>query len=175
MAEFNNNFLGAKTTGAFSAGSNPVTNYARIGYIHKLSNSWNFITSYSEGVTKIAGNRMGIFRDFSNIRSRSFSVGLLNENIFGGKLGIAYSEPLRYSGSANISVPTGVDQNGNVIRLNSKVSLTPSGKEKDLEVYYGLDLNADSNVSFNLSLQDEVNNVKDQMGYLGLIRYRIKF
>jgi subtilisin family serine protease len=175
MQEFNNNFLGAKNTGAFSNRSNPVTNYARIGYIHKLSNSWNFITSYSEGVTKIAGNRMGIFRNFSDIRSRSFSAGLLNENIFGGKLGIVYSEPLRYRGSANIIVPTGVDQNGNVIRLNSKVSLAPSGKEKDFEVYYGLDLNTDSNISLNLSLQDDVNNVKDQMGYLGLVRYRIKF
>ncbi len=118
---------------------------------------------------------MGIFKDFSNIRSRSFSLGLLNENIFGGKLGIAYSEPLRYSGSADISVPNGVDQNGNVIRLNSKVSLAPSGKEKDFEVYYGLDLKHDSNISLNISLQDEVNNVKDQIGYLGLVRYRIKF
>ncbi len=177
MTEFNNNFLGSKTSGAFGTSGNPVTNYARIGYSQKLlSSNWSFIASYSEGVTKVAGNEIGIFRDFSNIRSRSFSAGLLNENIFGGKLGIAYSEPLRiYQGSANINIPTGVDQNGNVIRLNSKVSLSPSGKEKDFEVYYGLDLKHDSNISLNLSLQDEVNNVKDQMGYLGLVRYRIKF
>ena len=36
MAEFNNNFLGSKTSGAFGTGSNPVTNYARIGYSQKL-------------------------------------------------------------------------------------------------------------------------------------------
>ncbi len=119
---------------------------------------------------------MGIFRDFSDIRSRGFSFGFLNDNIFGGKVGIAYSEPLRiYQGSAGVNIANGVNQDGSVRRITGRVSLVPSGRQKDLEVYYGHNVGKDGHVSFNAMLQNEVNNVKGGVGYLGVVIYGVRF
>ncbi len=179
LKELNNNLLGSKAEGAFSAGSNPNTKYVTFNLTRDLINNWQLTTSYSEGKTNISGNQIGVFRDFSDIKSRGMAIGLLNSNIFNGKLGLVYSEPLRvYKGTANIDIPISRDAEGNVQRLAANgVSLKPDGKERDLEFSYNFNLkNYDSNISFNSIIQQQANNVKDAKDqYLWIARYNLRF
>ena len=57
--ELNNNLLGSKAEGAFSAGSNPNTKYVTFNLTRDLINNWQLTTSYSEGKTNISGNQIG--------------------------------------------------------------------------------------------------------------------
>jgi subtilisin family serine protease len=177
LNEFNNNFLNSKALGAFETAGDVKTSYFKISSTKKLVKNLYLITSFSEGATKANGNDIGIFREYSNIKSRSSSIGLINDEIFGGKMGLVYSEPLRvYSGKVSINVPVGLDANGNAIRYSGDVSLRPQGKEQDFEVFFSKNLNDDSHVKFNFITQKEAGNVKTAPNnYLGFVTYGKKF
>ncbi len=177
LNEFNNNFLNSKALGAFETAGDVKTSYFKISSTKKLSKNFYLISSFSEGQTKANGNDLGIFRDYSDIKSRSSSIGLVNDNILGGKIGMIYSEPLRvYAGKASINIATGRDANGNVTRYTSDVSLKSQGKEQDIELFYSRNLSQDSQIKFNFITQKEPGSVKSAANnYLGFMTYGKKF
>ncbi len=180
LNEFNNNFLNSKALGAFGNANNVNTSYVKIAAMQKVFNSdFSIIASFSEGQTKASGDQSGIFRSYSDIRSRSSSIGLINENFFNGKFGIAYNEPMRvYKGSVNIDVPTGQDANGNVIRYNANVSLRPQGRERNLELFYAttIDKKSNAHISLNFLTTKDAGSVKRQgNAYLGVVSFGIWF
>ncbi len=178
LNEFNNNFLNSQALGAFGAGGNAKTSYFKFSASKKLFNNFSLIGSFSEGVTKAQGNDIGIFRSYSNIRSRSSSLGLVNDAAFGGRLGIIYSEPLRvYSGKALVDIPIARDNSGNVLRYNASLSLKPQGKERDFEFFYAHNLNKNNaQISFNFVTIKDAGNIKSaKNAYLGLVNYGLKF
>lgn len=176
LNEFDNNLLNSKSLGAFSTSGSAKTSYFKISSSRKLMENLYLISSFSEGQTVANGNNQGIFRSYENVRSRSSSVGLIKDNFFNGKLGIIYSEPLRvYSGKAAINAPIGRDVNG-VVRYQGTVSLTPSGKEQNLELFYSKNLTNDSQIRFNFITQKEPGNVKNApSNNLGFMTYGLKF
>jgi hypothetical protein len=177
LNEFNNNFLNSKNIGAFGAASGAKTQYAKITTRYKLFKDLYLLGSYSEGVSKAQGNEYGVFRNFSDIKSNSSSVGLLFDNEEFGKFGAVYSEPLRvYSGRVNIDIPIARDLNGNITRYQATASLSPQGKERDYEIFYNKNLDNFATLGFNLVIQKEPGNVrgaKDQ--YLGFLSYKSIF
>lgn len=177
LNEFNNNFLNSKALGAFETAGDVKTSYFKISSTKKLAKNFYLISSFSEGQTKANGNDLGIFRDYNDIKSRSSSIGLVNDNILGGKIGMIYSEPLRvYAGKASINIATGRDANGNVIRYASDVSLKSQGKEQDIELFYSRNLSQDSQIKFNFITQKEPGSVKSAANnYLGFMTYGKKF
>ena len=178
LAEYNNRFLGAKSYGAFSNQGDVTTNYLKIGLTKKLTGDLYFASSYSEGKTNINGNDSGIFRGFNNVRSRAFSLALLNNKILGGKLGMVYSEPLRvYRGSVDIDVPIGINSDGNINRLKAdNISLKPDGKERDIELFYGFNIGNLSKVDFNLFIQKQPGNIRGAITkYLYMLKYNMQF
>jgi subtilisin family serine protease len=179
LNEMNNNFLGSKNQGAFSSGSDPSTKFATFNATRDLTNNWQITASYSEGKTDVSGNDLGVFRDFSDIKSRGSAIGILNNNFFGGSLALVYSEPLRvYSGSANLDIPISRDADGNVQRLTANgVSLRPDGKEQDLEISYSSRLKYDrGTINFNSLIRQEPDNIKGAKNqYLMMVRYNLEF
>ena len=178
LAEYNNRFLGTKSYGAFSNQGNSTTNYLKGTFTKKILGDLYFISSYSEGKTNIDGNDIGIFRGFNNIRSRAFSIGLLTNEILGGKLGIVYSEPLRvYRGSVNIDIPIGINSDGSINRLKAdNISLKPSGRERDVELFYGFNIDDFSKVDLNLLIQNQPGNIIDAATrYLYMLKYNMQF
>lgn len=177
LNEFNNNFLNSKSFGAFSTAGDVKTSYFKISSTKKIADNLYLISAFSEGSTKANGNDLGIFRNYSGIKSRSSSVALVNDNIFGGKLGIVYSEPLRvYSGKATVNTAVGLDSSGNAIRYSTDVSLKSQGKEQDIELFYSKELNKGGQVKFNFIAQKEPGNVKNAANnYLGFVTYGKKF
>ncbi|MBM5782537.1 MAG: hypothetical protein FJ368_03855 [Pelagibacterales bacterium] len=176
LNEFDNNLLNSKSLGAFSTAGNSKTSYFKISSSRKLAEDLYLISSFSEGQTQANGNNQGIFRSYEDIKSRSSSVGLVNNNIFGGKIGFIYSEPMRvYSGKASINVPVARDSSG-IVRYSSTVSLKPTGKEQDLELFYSRNLSDNSQVKFNFITQKQPGNIKDaESNYLGFMSYGLKF
>ncbi len=175
LNEFDNNLLNSKSLGAFSTAGNSKTSYFKISSSRKLVENLYLISSFSEGQTQANGNNKGIFRSYEDIKSRSSSVGLVN-NMFGGKIGLIYSEPMRvYSGKALINVPVARDANG-IVRYSSTVSLKPTGKEQDLELFYSKNLSDNSQVKFNFITQKQPGNIKDaKNNHLGFMNYGLKF
>lgn len=181
MNEFNNNLLNSKAVGAFGAAGNAKTSYFKLSFSRKLFGNISLISSYSEGRTAVQGNSLGIFRNYSDIRSRSSSLGLVNEQIFGGKMGLIYSEPMRvYSGSASINVPVARDYDGNITRYSASVSLKPQGKEQDVEMFYAKNLTLryliEPLIKFNLVAQKQPGNIKSAgNAYLGMVTLNGRF
>jgi subtilisin family serine protease len=173
MSEYKDYFLGGSAIGAFSNSNNSKTNFVAIKNKKKITKDLYFISSYSQGLTNLSGNKGGIFRSYSDIKSRGFSAGIFNDNFFNGKLAINYSEPLRvYSGAVNINIPIGYNNNGNVQRLSiDDISLKPSGKEKNFEISYNLS-KSDYNLNLNLLAIEEFMNIKDSKNeYLFFLKY----
>lgn len=169
MTEFDNNMLNSKAYGAFESLEDVVTNYAKISFAYDLSNKLNLLASYSQGITNIAGNERGIFRDFSEIRSSSMSMALTYDRF----IGIGYQEPLRvYDGDTLVNIATSRDLEGNVQRHQERVSLVPTGRQRDYEVFYKVYLKDSANLNFNLVLQTEPGNISNaQNNYLGFMQY----
>lgn len=177
LSEFNNNFLNSQALGAFESGGNAKTSYFKIAASKKIYKNLSLITNFSQGFTEVSGNNFGIFRDYRDIKSRGAALGLVTENVLGGRLGVLYSEPLRvYSGKATINIAVARDKDGNVIRYVEDVSLKPQGKEQDFEVFYAKDLTQLSQISANFLVIKDLGNFKsDRNVYFGTISYGMKF
>lgn len=173
ILEYKDRFLGGSAVGVFSNNNDSKTNFINIKNKRKIINNTYFISSYLEGITNLSGNQRGIFRNYSNIKSRGYSLGIFNNNFFEGKLAINYYEPLRvYYGDVDINIPTGYDNKGNVERLSiNNISLEPSGKEKNLEISYNLS-KENYNINLNLLAVEEPMNIKNNHNeYIIFLKY----
>jgi len=177
LSEFNNNILNSKSSGAFSSNNNVKTPYFKISSKHNLTDHISFHNSITEGYSKINGNQLGIFRNFSNVRSKSVSFGLSYNKLFNGTIGIGYTEPMRvYKGKVDYDIPIAVIENGDIIRKKGTSSLVPLGKEKNYEIFYNKNLDNYSQIGFNFIIQKDAFNVKSpDNNYLSYINYRTAF
>lgn len=169
MTEFNNNILNAKSLGAFESIGNVKTSYVKFSLNQKFGENWRLMASISEGVSKINGNQQGIFREFNDVRSRSFSAGLLWKNF-----GLNYFEPMRvYSGKVKYDIAVARDDVGNLYRSSGYASLAPNGKERDIEGFYFHDLNQSSQIRFSFLMQRQPGNIKvAPTNLLALVGYK---
>jgi len=177
MKEFENNMLNSKSYGAFESLDAVTTNYAKVSLKYSLNKDFDFLTSFSEGLTNVAGNEQGIFRDFSDIRSRSTSAALIYNGFYSGKLGFGYQEPLRvYDGEVTVDIATARDIEGNLTRYRQNVSLVPGGKQQDYEMFYLISLPSSANLNLNLVRQVEPGSIKfAKTNYLGFMQYNKLF
>ena len=177
LSEFNNNILNSKSSGAFSSNNNVKTPYFKISSKHNLTDHISFHSSIAEGFSKIKGNQFGIFRNFSNVRSKSLSFGLSYDKFFNGIMGIGYTEPMRvYKGNVDYDIPIAVNENGDIIRKKGTSSLVPIGKEKNYEIFYSKNLDNYSQIGFNFIVQKDAFNIKSPNNdYLSYINYRSAF
>ena len=169
LTEFQNNILNSKNLGAFESPGNTKTSYFKISLKEKLFKDLQLLANFSEGVSKINGNERGIFREFSDVRSRSFSVALLWQNF-----GVNYFEPMRvYRGKVKFDIPIARDDAGNLYRYQGMASLAPQGRERDLEFFYFHDLNDYSQIKFSFLTQHQAANIKGApTNLLGMIGYK---
>ncbi len=176
MKEFNNNFLNSQSLGAFESPSDVKTSYTKFSLNQYLFNDIYVLASYSQGSTQIKGNQYGLFRDFSDIKSRAMSFGLASHDFAGGEAGIIYNEPLRiYAGSVQVDAAIARDNSGNVTRAVENIDLRPSGKEKNFEIFYARKIGYFSQISLNFVITKNVRNLKSQDSSLAVLRYKLDF
>ncbi len=177
MSEFNNNLLNSKSVGAFESSGDVKTSYIKFSSNQAVTKHLSLITSIAEGKSKINGNQYGIFREFKDVRSQSVSVAMVYDNFFNGRIGLAYSEPMRvYRGKVAVDIPVARDVDGNLFRYKTSASLVPKGKEQDLELFFLKSLSQDSEIKLNLIAQKDPGNVKSPNAtYLGFVQLRRMF
>lgn len=124
------------------------TQFAALSGRYEITPTLALTGTYSHGRTRPDGNIPGLVRDFSNVRSEAFSVGLHKQGLmFAGsepgnwqdRLSLSLSQPLRVtSGELVLDVPLARDNDGNITRTRETVSLAPDGRQLDLELSYDL-------------------------------------
>lgn len=135
--------LGSRTDGAFGMDSGGYTGFGGANAAYGISERWSMVGSYYSGYTEPKLDGSSLFNDISNLRSESFSLGLLGKGVFtrGDQFGLLGNQPLRVSGGdATLSIATGRSQSGMLYSEDYSVNLAPTGRELNLELFYHYNL-----------------------------------
>lgn len=140
--------LGAQGSGTLSLGERNRTNFASVTLDAALGNQFNAFAHYDQGRGDARGN--GMIQRIDGIQTAEFGLGLQwsgDRHSFA----TAYRQPMRIdSATAALSVPVGRTNDGQVIRESREVSLSPSGRQQDIELGYTFLPNKRSSLQLNL-------------------------
>jgi subtilisin family serine protease len=162
-----NNWLGNETSGALAVGKNNKTYFNQIG-LDYVSNDNKFSFDIGRGVTSVNTDSNSLIKSVSNIQSQSYKVGYEKTITDYNKIGLTYSLPnYIVKGSANISVPTATDENGDIVYQNVKNNLKTLTPEKNIGLYYTTlgETDYDWSMKFNTEYRT---NIAGQEGKNGL-------
>ena len=123
----------------------------------------------------------GIISGAHNVKSSSFAINLEKSNIFGNdSFAISLSQPNRVeSGSMDIKTTNLSDSEGNLTYSNKRVSIEPTGRQKDFGVAYSKSINNDVSITSKVIGTKELNHVKSAedtvSGFLGMKYNNLRF
>jgi len=154
-------FLGSQTTGAFSVADSVPTWFYNIAASYNLDEKTQIFGLFSQGITRVAPGTMSLVDTTSNITSNSFGLGITQQSDFveHDKLGFSVSQPLRVaSGNLGINMPYAQDLSGNIYQQQQNLSLSPSGRETDLELFYSRPV-GNASINFGAMRRFEPDNI----------------
>ncbi|MFW2440830.1 MAG: S8 family peptidase, partial [Arenicellales bacterium] len=138
----NGSLLGGSSNGVFSVSQANTTAVGLTGK-YRVFEKFSLFASFTEGFTNVDEQKGSFLQDFTGVRSQSWGAGVIGSDLFryNDRAGIAISSPLRVSnGDVDLIVPRSLDSSRNVVSDKTRVSLTPDGKEIDLEAFYRMNL-----------------------------------
>ena len=156
--------LGGASGGAFSVAHANTTALGLTGK-YRVFEKFSLFASFTQGYTGVKEQQGSFLQGFSGLGSQSWGTGVIGSNLFryNDRAGFAISSPLRISnGDADLIVPQSLDSSRNVISSQTRVSLSPEGKEIDLEAFYRMNLNHRTQLGTSLayrSTPEDINNV----------------
>ncbi|MBK1666531.1 hypothetical protein CKO28_00555 [Rhodovibrio sodomensis] len=145
--------LGSYGQGAFDFGTEGQSRFMGLRLDMPMSRNWLVSASYHRGVTEADNTGHGLWRGTTAIQSEAFGVAVAGREVFreGDSLGFGISRPLKIvSGAANVSVPVGRGADGEIIREDHQIGLSPDGNQVDLEVSYATPLSENSSLRMGL-------------------------
>ncbi len=132
--------LGSLSSGAVSLGKGATTRFINGRFDWAMTGGLNFFARASYGLTKVAAAELSLVEKIGNLKSGSFSIGLMGDSLFqkGDRLSFAVSQPLRVMGGyADISYVSARNyQTDSLSFVSNQVSLIPGGREIDFELAY---------------------------------------
>jgi hypothetical protein len=135
--------------------------------------------TWQYGVTADAQLGSGLIRSLSGVRSDSWQLGIARNNVLAerDRLSLSVAQPLRVSsGSAGIDAPVGRTDDGQVLRETSSASLTPSGRQIDIELAYRIMLDEDSELNFGGLMQTSPgHDAGAGPAFATAVRYLVRF
>jgi hypothetical protein len=141
--------------------------------IVELFGSWQY------GATADAQLGNGLIRSLSGVRSDAWTLGIARSDVVSGgdRLSLSVSQPLRVSaGRAEINAPTGRTDSGTVLRESGSASLTPSGREIDVELAYRIPLSEKEELSTGALVQTSPGHVAGaSAAFATAVRYKRRF
>lgn len=139
VLEESNSVLGSQLSPAFGVGG-ATTRLADAAAMLNLSRKWRFTARVRQGWTTVKTS--GGLVDKADIITRGFAADLTGEGVFStmDRLGLRVAQPLRVeNGGFNLNVPVSYDYLTGTTGIESRrMSLTPTGREIDVEASYGL-------------------------------------
>ncbi|MBL1147986.1 MAG: hypothetical protein D8M28_09850, partial [Proteobacteria bacterium] len=157
--------FGLAGTGAFATGRG-TTGFAGIGFDYELSSGLRLIADYQYGLSSMRGAEGSLIGGFENVASDSFSIGVTGADLAykHDRFGFLFSQPLRVSsGSAHITTPAMRDAAGNILQSAQNASLAATGRELNLQTWYGLPLSEngeDSRLKIGAAFRHQPGHVK---------------
>jgi len=132
--------LGSLSNGAISLGKGATTSFVNGRIDWAVLGKMNFFARASYGRTRVAAADLSLVNQIDNLTSSSFSLGVIGHSLFqkGDRMSLAVSQPLRVAGgTANVSYVSARDyQTDSLSFAQHQVSLTPDGREIDIELAY---------------------------------------
>ncbi len=138
LLEEDGNLLGGASGGALSVSRARTVSGVLRGHLD-FGHKWSVVGKYTEGLTWVDDYRASLVRDFSEIQSNSWGIGLVGRDLFsaGDAFGAAWSQPLRTrDGDARVSVPYWNSALGGIDFKVARTSLVPDGIEQTFELFY---------------------------------------
>ncbi len=140
--------LGAQGRGALSLGERNRTTFASATLDASLGRQMSAFAHYEQGRGDATGS--GLIKRINDIQVDEFGVGLQwsgNHHL----VALGYRQPMRIdSATATLSVPVGRTIEGAVIQESRETSLSPSGRQQDIELGYTFLPSERSALQFNL-------------------------
>lgn len=168
--EEQNSMMGAIGTEALNLGNLNKTSFFGVKSELTPFDGTFLLANLTYGVTKNNNQQdLGIVHSFSDIYSRSFKIAGGKKDFLSkdSRLGFAYSEPLRIvSGSAAVDITRRLNAAGDTAQETQRVTLTPSGRERNYEMFYSKNLGFDrdglsnSSLSLNFIYIADLNSIK---------------
>ena len=159
-----NTFLLSEGSGAFNLNDQDnLSNFYGFNFSKSLSSFGNIYFSSMFGNSKLDNAKNSLIVDTSNVLSSSFEVNYELKNLFSNdQLNISLSQPNRVEqGDMTFRFMGLADKNGVLPYQDHKVSLSPSGRQKDLTVSYYKNHSRNLKTGLKAVLTDDLGHVKN--------------
>ena len=171
-----NAVVGSRPSGAFGALAADSL-IAGLSVHRRIGPGWSLLASAHAGMSRAEGLRRGMVQDVSGLRTGSFAVGLVGKEVdrAGGKLALRLAQPLRIeAGRARLRWVSGRTPEGQVTVERAALSLEPSGRQLDLELFYSRPW-AGGEAHLAAIASRDAGHLRDEDEAALLARYRLTF
>lgn len=158
-----NSVLGTVSEGSMALGSGADTGYVGVHGELPLVGTWSAFGRFEAGRSAVQGAANSMVSSMNNVTSDSWALGVTGTNTVTDhdRLSFLVSQPLRVNGgTANLSLPTAQDENGNVSYANVAQNVAAGGREMDLQVGYHLAVSDSQEVSTTAMLRSSPDNIQ---------------
>ncbi len=173
------NVLGTQSSGALAAGGDTSTFFAGPSASLAINESIRLVGTWQAGWTDVKHSSGSMLSDFSSFRSDSFTIGLTGNGVFkmSDEWGLLLHQPLRVNeAKATLTTAAGRDDNGQPLLVSERVTLTPSGREINIQTFYSANISEKQNFSTGIMLRLEPgHNASADTETIAMARYRLKF
>ena len=159
-----NTFLLSEGSGAFNLNDQDnLSNFYGFNLSKSLDNLGNIYFSSMFGNSRLDNIKNSLIVDTSNVLSSSFEVNYELKNLFEkNQLNISLSQPNRVEqGDMTFRFMGLADKNGVLPYEDHKVSLSPSGRQKDLTISYYTNHSNNFKTGIKAILTDDLGHVKN--------------
>ena len=130
-------WMGNSISGMYGEVDGSVTSYMNFGGNYKLHDKVTAFGNFYTGVTSADMEKQGLVTNVGDTQTYSWSAGLDLQATKTSSFGATFSQPVTVmSGKVDVSIPVGLDANGNTAFEKTSVSIAPDVQEYDLGAYY---------------------------------------
>ncbi len=136
-------FMGGRSGGAFGDDVSARSHFLTLAALGPITEAVDWFGVYSHGRTSIAGGDGGLIRDWSDVGSEAFGLGVVIRGALseGDGLSLMVGQPLRQArAEASITLPVARRPDGSVVTAEERIDVAPKGREIATELGYRLPL-----------------------------------
>lgn len=171
--------LGARLEGGFGDNPASTTSFGALRLEARLNDRLRLFGSYSRGIANLELSGGSVLSNLSSVEAENFSLGLVGTQLFRrrDRWGLVATQPLRVvSGDAVFSFTSGYTADGGYAVSSATAPLTPSGREIDVEAFYGISLGGGATLDATAGYAFEPGHVAGAEGETyGIMKLRVPF
>lgn len=146
--EEQNGLLGANGSGALGFGEHNQMTFVGAGLQANVGNGFAAFAEFEQGRGNADGS--GLVTRIKDISAQEMALGLQWQKNH-ERAALTFRQPLRIdSATAELNIPVARSVNGEVLRESREASLSPSGRQMDIELGYAFKPSERSQLQFNL-------------------------